>query len=417
MEEHKEEHKTHDYEEHNKIHHDKEHKHSEHHKVHHDKGHQHEEHHKTHHVKEEHHKVKRDDLKLNKTTVWTTVSLILAILLVASILTNGFSGTSSGTSGVISTEDSFIFLGSDSCTTQCDEMEPVAKEIVEKSGLTFQKAKYFQPVEIPGYLLIKDGVVSLNGIQDKSSFVQQICDATASEEVCGEVGAAQAEAEKEASKTAEQKCEELEKVDRPKLEVFYVSKCPFGVQSINSLYYVAKNFGDKVDVVPRLLINTAPDGKTTTSMHGAEEHTEDLRHLCLWNEQKDVYWDYINCYAETGDSAGCEGTAKVDSAMLADCEIRVENDYGLQEASEWETVYRPLGGGGSPSFFLNGKKINEYDFSANGRSPENIKDIICCGMNEKIPECQNALSTTQPPRGFGNLEDGEAGGSDQLNCG
>jgi len=360
-----------------------------------------------HHVehKEEHAHHAKKHVKIKKSAIWMMISLILAILLVISITTGGFKGGQS--------KDSFIFMNSEACTTACDTMEPIAKELAQKAGLSFSKAKYFQPVEVPGYVLIKDGIISLSGIQDKASLVNALCDATGSDGVCSEAGKAQEEAEKEALKSAEEKCEAMEKVDKPKLEVFYVSRCPFGVQAINSLYYVAKNFGDEVEVIPRLLVDKAADGKSTTSMHGEAEHVEDLRHICLQKEQPDVYWDYINCYAETGDGAECEKTAKVDSDKLANCD---GEKYALVEADDWSTVYRPKGGSGSPSFFLNGEKINEYEFSQNGRSPENVKNIICCSAEGDIAECDNKLATNNPPRGFGTLEGGTASDVAQATC-
>jgi len=420
--EHTGEHKVeHHHSEHKEETHHSEHKpHSEHKVEHHHAEHKEEkphgehkvEHHSEH--KEGHvHHAYNERVKMKKSNVWMIVSGILAILLVISIFTGGFGRGGGSTSD--GTEE-FIFLGSEACTTACDDMEPVAKEVVEKAGLKFSKAKYFQPVQVPGYLLIKDGVVSLNAIQNKAALSKSLCDATDNEDVCSEVEVAEKEAEKEASKSAEEKCEEIEKVDKPKLEVFYVSRCPFGVQAINSLYYVNKNFGDDVDVIPRLLLDKAADGKSTTSMHGEQEHIEDLRHICLQKEQAGVYWDYINCYAESGDGASCEKTAKVDSDKLDDCFENRAEEYALVDADDWEKIYRPKGGSGSPSYFLNGERISEYDFSKNGRSPDNVKNIICCSAKGDIKGCENTLQTAQPPRGFGKMEEGSDAGSAQLNC-
>lgn len=411
------EHKAEHYSEH-KVEHHSEHDnlHGEHKTEHHSEHKPHTEHKAEHHSehKEGHvHHAYKEHKKIKKSKLWMIVSGILAVLLMASIFTGGFKGKGSSTS--VGTEE-FIFLGSDACTTACDEMEPVTKEMVEKAGLTFSKAKYFQPVQVPGYLLIKDGVVSLNAIQDKATLAVNLCEATGSDSVCSEASSSQAEVQQEISKSAEEKCESLEKVDKPKLEVFYVSRCPFGVQAINSLYYVAKNFGDDVEVIPRLLVNKAADGKSTTSMHGEQEHIEDLRQICLREEQLTIFWDYINCYSESGDGASCETSTKVDSKKLDDCFENRAEEYALVDADDWEKIYEPKGGSGSPSFFLNGERISEYDFSSNGRSPDNVKNIICCSAKGEIKGCENTLQTAQPPRGFGKIEAGSDAGSEQLNC-
>jgi len=289
-----------------------------------------------------------------------------------------------------------------------------------KAGLAYSKAKYFQPVQVPGYLLVKDGVVTLNAVGTKANLASALCDATGSQAVCSEAQSAGTETQAEVEKSSTELCEAMPKVDKPKLEVFYVSRCPFGVQAINSLYYVKKNFGDKVDVIPRLLVEKSADGKSTTSMHGAEEHVEDLRHVCLREEQPAVYWSYINCYAESGDGKTCEATAKVDSKKLEDCSKNRAESYALKDADDWAKIYRPKGGSGSPSFFLNGEKINEYDFSQNGRSPDNVKTIVCCSAKTALKECESKLQTNQPPRGFGKMEAGAAAAASsgqQLNCG
>lgn len=350
--------------------------------------------------------------KVKKSTIWMAISAVLLILLIVSIWTGGFKRGSAGG------DDSFIFLGSEACTEACTEMEPVAKDMATKAGLSYTKAKYFQPVQVPGYLVMKDGVVTLNAVGDRATLAKALCDTTKSASVCAEADAAGTQADQAALKSAEEQCEQMPKVDKPKLEVFYVSRCPFGVQAINSLYYVKKNFGDKVDIIPRLLVDKAADGKSTTSMHGAQEHTEDLRHICLREEQPKVYWDYIHCYAESGDSKACEATAKVDSKKLADCE-KVAEKYALKDADDWAKIYKPKGGSGSPSFFLNGEKINEYDFDQNGRSPDNLKSIVCCSAKGELKECDSKLQTAQPPRGFGKLDSAAADAStgQQLDCG
>jgi hypothetical protein len=355
-------------------------------------------------------------MKVKKSSVWMGVSVVLAILLVISIVTYGFRGnTAAGSTDAEGTAETFFFMKSEACTTACDDMEPVAKEIAEKAGLSFETVKYFQPAQIPGYVMIHDNTLYIAGVQDEATLVQTLCQVTENEELCSEATVAEEKAREEELKSAEEKCEAMEKVEKPKLEVFYVSRCPFGVQAINSLYYVAKNFEDSAEIVPRLLVNKAADGKSTTSMHGEQEHIEDLRHICLREEQPEVFWDYINCYAETGEAEACEETANVDSEKLANCD---GEQYALLDAEDWETIYQPAGGSGSPSFFLNGERINEYEFSQNGRSPENLKTIVCCSAEGELEACNNALSTAQPPRGFGKMEEGSADtGGEQLNCG
>jgi len=201
-------------------------------------------------------------------------------------------------------------------------------------------------------------------------------------------------------------CDDVGKADKAKMEAWVVSMCPFGTQAMNGMYYVAKLFGDKADVIPRYITGVDGNGNPT-AMHGADEQNENQRQTCLREEQPEKFWDYIHCYVETGEAETCEATAGVDSDALNDCFENRGKDYMLNEAKDWATIYQPAGGRGSPSFFMNGVKINEYSFDpVNGRSPDNLKNILCCGMNTKLTECDETLSTANPPRGYGKIGEG-----------
>ncbi len=201
-------------------------------------------------------------------------------------------------------------------------------------------------------------------------------------------------------------CDDVEKAEKAKMEAWVVSMCPFGTQAMNGMYYVAELFGDKADVIVRYITGVDGDGNPT-AMHGVDEQNENQRQTCLREEQPDKFWDYIHCYVETGDAVTCETTAGIDSDALGDCFENRGKDYMLQEAADWATIYQPAGGRGSPSFFMNGVKISEYSFSQNGRSPDNLKNILCCGMNTQLPECSEQLNTANPPRGYGKIGEGE----------
>ena len=179
-----------------------------------------------------------------------------------------------------------------------------------------------------------------------------------------------------------------------------VSMCPFGTQAMNGMYYVQDHFGDEVDVVVKYITSVGADGEPT-AMHGADEHKENERQVCIRDEQSDLFWDYIHCYVESGNAAICEDSAGIDSDALTDCIENRGKEMMINEAAEWAIVYEPAGGRGSPSFFLNGVKLSEYSFDANGRSPNNLKNIACCAMETPVDGCTDQLYTANPPRGYG----------------
>ncbi|MBW2989195.1 hypothetical protein KY358_02645 [Candidatus Woesearchaeota archaeon] len=346
---------------------------------------------------------------MKRSNLWMVLSGILAALLIISIFTSGFGRASSNDAA----EDNKDVMNPQEAADKAIAYinanllqggTAATAGAVEESGNLYNIKLDIGGREYDSYVT-KDGSLLFPSAVDLNQKIEIPVQQNPEEE----------------SKSAEELCDGMEKAEKPKLEVFYVSRCPFGVQAINSLYYVAKNLGDSAEVIPRLLVNIAADGKSTTSMHGAEEHKEDLRHICLREEQPDAYWGYINCYAETGKTVECEETADVDSDKLADCYENSAEGYALKDAEDWKNIHQPKqialkGGAGSPSFSLNGEAISEYDFSSNGRSPENIKTIICCSMKEKAEECDNTLQTAQPPRGFGEIEAGSDEGSEELNC-
>ena len=65
-------------------------------------------------------------------------------------------------------------------------------------------------------------------------------------------------------------------------------------------------------------------------MHGPEEAQENLRQICIREEQPAKYWNYISCYMKKttataasgmplGDSTGCQASTGVDTAKLNAC--------------------------------------------------------------------------------------------------
>ncbi len=206
----------------------------------------------------------------------------------------------------------------------------------------------------------------------------------------------------------------LEKVEKPKMTVWIESRCPFGIQAANGMYFVNELLGDSVDLELRYMVSKS--GDSVQAMHGPEELLEDKREICVREEQPDKFWDYMKCYVETGKTTDCEDAAGVDSDKLSECVEERSVGLLIEDAEDWANIYRPAGGKGSPSFFLNDVKINEYSFSQNGRSPENLKQILCNSMENPTDDCETLLAANNPPRGFGSIDTGTAADVAQANC-
>jgi len=190
---------------------------------------------------------------------------------------------------------------------------------------------------------------------------------------------------------------EVPKSDKPKVEAFVFSYCPYGLQFEKALVPVYNLLKGKAD------INIVAIG----AMHGEHEETESLRELCI---QKiygdDKLWQYLNKFAANTSIGDCNNdmtcskpivekimkslgidVAKVNSCMTTDASALYEADQA--RAAE-------LGISGSPTFVINDVQVSV------SRSPEAIKQVICDAFNEAPSECSQTLSTSQASAWFGS---------------
>lgn len=193
-----------------------------------------------------------------------------------------------------------------------------------------------------------------------------------------------------------QQPQEVTKSDKPKVEAFIFSYCPYGLQFEKAMVPVYKLLKDKAD------INLVAIG----AMHGEYEKIESLRQLCIQKEYgKDKLWSYLEKFNVDTSIGGCSGDAKcldpliskiftqlsidkskINTCMAKDAEALYNND--VARAAE-------LGQSGSPGFVINGVPVQV------ARTPEAIKQAICSAFNTAPSECQQTLSTESASAGFG----------------
>jgi len=209
---------------------------------------------------------------------------------------------------------------------------------------------------------------------------------------------------KETAKT----CEEITKTDKPLLEAFIVSQCPFGLQMQRILNDIVKNIPDLISNIKVEYIGSIEENKIV-SMHGEEEAKENLRQICIREEQGDKYWKYIDCYIKKGETENCLKNGGIDKGKLNGC--LSDNSRGLKYIKEDfanQEKYKDKISG-SPSLFLNSEKVSEFDFG--GRTAQAVKNLLCCGF-KTIPEfCSQKLTEEQAIIGFSEQGAGSASGS------
>ncbi len=209
---------------------------------------------------------------------------------------------------------------------------------------------------------------------------------------------------KEASSTTTKEISEPAKAypksDKPKLDFFVMSFCPYGVQAEAGIIPVVRLLSSKVDFQPHFVIYDTENYKGEEanycigkycSMHGIDELKENVRQICIFKSNKDKFWSYLEkvnsecklsdistCWKKAANALGIN-VADIESCEINQAESLLKTEYDLCKAKRVS---------GSPTIMLNGE---EY---ASGRSPENFKTAICSAFNKAPSECEQELSTT-----------------------
>lgn len=208
------------------------------------------------------------------------------------------------------------------------------------------------------------------------------------------------------------KCDELSKSDNPQLTAYIVSGCPYGIQ-------MQRVFKKTIVELPQIssslkvrYIGSIDNGKIT-SMHGEKEAQENLRQICIREEQENKYWEYVSCYMQEGKSEECLNSAKINTSSLNAC--MQDKGKGLKYAQiDFDTANK-LKIEGSPTLVIGDSQIVS-EFTFGGRMPNAIKEILCCASKEKPQYCQKELSKDNIAVSF-SKSDESSGGNTTSGCG
>jgi len=191
------------------------------------------------------------------------------------------------------------------------------------------------------------------------------------------------------------------KTDKPVVELFVMSYCPYGLQMQKALLPVMELLGKKADISIKFV---------SYIMHDKKEIDENNLQYCLENEQTDKLVPYLKCFTVSGDSASCLKEVKVNESKLNSCISETDKKFGTTAAynnkSTWLSGYYPLypvsqdlnekyGVQGSPTLVINGKQVQV------ARSPEAVKQAICSSFEKQPKECGQTLSTASASPSFG----------------
>jgi hypothetical protein len=188
------------------------------------------------------------------------------------------------------------------------------------------------------------------------------------------------------------------KSEKPKVELFVMGFCPYGVIAEQAMAPVYDLLKSKADININFIASVATDDiNDVKSLHGTIEGIEDARQLCIEkNYSKDVLWKYVSeinekCYPiyRQGDEAyaTCWKTAAKNAGANASKIEACITKEGASLIKGEDVIAQGYGVSGSPTLIINGSKVNA------ARTPEGYKTAIC-GAFEKAPEeCSKTLSS------------------------
>jgi hypothetical protein len=210
--------------------------------------------------------------------------------------------------------------------------------------------------------------------------------------------------------------ENLPKNDKPVVELFVMSYCPYGTQMEKGILPAVAALGNKVNFQIKF---------NDYAMHGEKELAENLTQYCIQKEQPTKFSNYLTCFLkDSSQSAACVNNSNVDKDKLDACIAKTDKTYSIMENFKNNKDFRgtfpgfnvqkednaKYNVGGSPTLVINGKETQS------NRDSASLLKTICSAFTNQPKECQTSLSSAAPAPGFGEGTQA-AGGSAAAGCG
>ena len=231
--------------------------------------------------------------------------------------------------------------------------------------------------------------------------------------------------------------EELGRGGRPRVELFVMTDCPYGIRAEQNLgpmfhalrdqidfqlYFIAEEAEDGEAAVARAPVDPAPSGpgcRATTatgtgrfrSLHGDVEVAEGIRQTVVMSLYPERFWDYIFCRNRAGiatDWRGCATQAAMDADKIA---ALAESAAGEDLFAENIRRANVLGVQASPTLRVNGRFVDAaFDAGA-------VAQVLCRNGDAlpfcaDVPECRADVDCVQP----GKVGVCRAGGTPDARC-
>ncbi len=193
---------------------------------------------------------------------------------------------------------------------------------------------------------------------------------------------------------------EIEKKDKPKVELFVMSHCPYGAQMEKGIIPVIETLGEGIDFELKFC---------DYAMHGETELKEQLSQYCIQKEQKEKLLPYLKCFLKEGKSSECIASVSIDKTKLDTCIESTDKEYKVMDNFKNNVGYvsqfpgldiykddnMKYGVQGSPTLVINGTQVQS------GRDSAGLLQAICSGFVSNPEGCNTVLPADNPTPGFG----------------
>jgi len=190
------------------------------------------------------------------------------------------------------------------------------------------------------------------------------------------------------------------KNDKPAVELFVMSHCPYGTQIEKGMLPVVELLGDKINFDLKFV---------DYAMHGEVELKEQMVQYCIQEEQNPKFNTYLECFLSDGDTNRCLGVANISQTSLNSCVDKVDKQYKITENFTNKVGYQgsypgfdihkednqKYGVGGSPTLVINGTTVQS------ARSAASLLATVCSAFEVAPEECNTNLPSETPSPGFG----------------
>ncbi len=183
---------------------------------------------------------------------------------------------------------------------------------------------------------------------------------------------------------------EIVRSERPSVDLFVMTHCPYGTQAEKGFLPIARALEDKADMNIRFVHYFMHD----------QEYDETPRQICIREEQKAKFLDYLDCFLE-GDGVDVGGyMAEGNDPELCMKRVGVDVDAvnSCIDSGDWEDYYQEdsmlsqlYGVQGSPTLVINGAQVSY------GRSAASYLEGACSAFLEEPEECNTLSASRETP--------------------